>query len=122
MSTRNEIKAQLRENTKEAFRLIGKKARPGIGYTATALANMTEGRLSTQSLAMFFRKNPRYSGAILDSASLNPSAGYDDIIVERTRRTEKVHKTYVSVDDPNDTIEFEKDVTLYYITRVSIDR
>lgn len=120
MSTRNEIKAQLRENTKEAFKLIGKKARPGVGYTATALANMTEGKLSAQSIMMFFRKNGSY---IKDSASLNHiNHYYWDIEVERVNKQERVHKTYVSVDDPNDIIEFEKRVTLYYIDKVVIDR
>ena len=120
MSTRNEIKAQLRENTKEAFRLIGKKASPGVGYTVSALTNMTEGRLSAQSLAMFFRKNQSY---IKDRASSNTINEYWwDIEVERTTKKEKVHRTYVNVDDPNDTIDFEREVTLYYINKVSIDR
>ena len=120
MSTRNEIKAQLRENTKEAFRLIGKKARPGVGYTATALANMTEGRLSAQSIMMFFRKNGTY---IKDRASSNSiNEYYWDIEVERTMKEEKVHRTYVNVDDPNDTIDFERRVILYYIDEVIIPR
>lgn len=124
MSTRNEIKEQLRENTKKAFRLIGEKAAPNIGYTAAALANMTEGRLSAKSIEMFFRQNTKWRNAdlIKDVASYNPSANYCDIVVKRRSEIQRVHKTYVSVDDPNDTFEFDKVVTLYYITRVSIDR
>lgn len=121
MSTRNEIKVQLRENTKEAFRLIGEKARPGVGYTTTALANMTEGRLSAKSIEMFFRKNRNsFKGAIRDTASIHPSAGYFDICVQRTSKSTMVHKTYINAEDPYDTIEFDKCVELYYINKVSI--
>jgi len=117
MTTRNEIKAQLRENTKEAFRLIGKKARPGVGYTTTALANMTEGRLSAQSIEMFFRKNTE---AIRDTASHYPCADYYVTYIRRTSERIEVHKTYINAEDPSDTIEFNKYEKLYYIKDVSI--
>ena len=123
MSTRNEIKKALRENTREAVELITKavKASNDKVFTGEELARITGDRLSTASVVKFLDRNHNNkvywkSNAIYikDFASLTPESNLREITVPEYRcHTEKVTKTYVNVEDANDVLTVNKEVTKY---------
>lgn len=130
MSTRNEIKAVLRENTKKAFELmeVGIKASGKKEFTANELARMTEGRLSAKSVASFLNCNyDNHSNAhkinyILDTTSLVTSGNSikrngivisDITIPEYSIKDKIITRTYVNAEDENDVITLKKLERLY---------
>lgn len=120
MSTRNEIKAVLRENTKKAFELMeqGIKASGKKEFTANELANMTDDRLSTKSVAGFLRSNCcNFSVGkigILDTASYNSDGGNVNITIFKYKtKTKHTTKTYVNVENENDVITIKRREMFY---------
>ncbi len=122
MSTRNEIKAVLRENTKKAFELmeVGIKASEKKEFTANELANMTGNRLSTKSVAGFLRSNQNnYSFKsksidILDTASYISDGDNVNIIISNYKiKHKKTTKTYVNVENENDVITVKREEMIY---------
>lgn len=123
MSTRNEIKRALRENTKEAFELITKatKASHGKGFTSEELARITGDRLSPASITKFLDRNRhnydfKNTVYIKDCASRTSSeeCRRDITVPTYDCRCKKVTKTYINVEDPNDTLTVNKVVSEYY--------
>ena len=116
MTKREEIKKVLRENTKDAFRAIKLNMGSKREFTAKELADMTDGRLSAQSISGFFAKN---GPCIVDRASSNEFRPWD-IEVNRCKSKRDKVKTYVNVENPNDYITIRRTENVYTINDIFV--